>query len=55
MYKGLIFVKYICIVLLLIYIIFNDFNDKIMLIKYCICNIGERNLMKKMFMVINLK
>lgn len=45
----------ICTVLLLTHIISNDFNDKIMSIKHCTCNIGERNSMEKMFMVINLK
>lgn len=55
MYKGPTFAKHICTVLLLTHIISNDFNDKIMSIKHCTCNIGERNSMKKMFMVINLK
>lgn len=55
MYKGPTFAKHICTVLLLTHIISNDFNDKIMSIKHCTCNIGERNSMNKMFMVIKLK
>lgn len=46
MYKGPTFAKHMyCIIINTI--ISNDFNDKIMSIKHCTCNIGERNSMKK--------